>query len=80
MSDSQNGRRKSWKRDDEVLSDILGLVSIEVTPAVVSTWSDEQCQQAERWAGAVHLRASDNVVRVPPKPDFLPTETEFQGV
>lgn len=38
---------------------------------VCAKWTSRQRIQAADWAGAVHLRASDNQVRVPPMPDFL---------
>lgn len=53
--------------------DLLGLVSISVTPEQVSEWTDEQRDQVCKWAGAVYTGASDNDnIVVPPKPDFLP--------
>ena len=59
-------------RDDSVLVDILSLVSVVVTEEIVSTWTDEQCEQAETWACKLHLKASDNkYIRVPKKPEFL---------
>lgn len=32
---------------------------------------NEERELAEKWAAKVHLRASDNPVMVPPKPEFL---------
>lgn len=58
-------------RDDSVLVDILSLVDVIVTEGVVSTWTDTQCELAETWAAKYYLRASDNIVRVPKRPDFL---------
>lgn len=55
-----------------ILSDMLGLVGYEASPAVLETWSVEQRVQAEVYAANVHLRASDNVLRKHPKPDWLP--------
>jgi hypothetical protein len=55
----------------QVLSDILLLVGVQVPPEQVARWSDGQRLDAERWASAVHLDASDNTVKVPPKPEFL---------
>lgn len=59
-----------WTRDDDATYDTLLLVSGHDVPReAISTWSDEQCQQAEAWAVAAHLYASDNHdVDVPPMP------------
>jgi hypothetical protein len=46
-----------------------------VNITTIDSWTDEQKDQAIKWAGAVHLHASDNDdVDVPKKPDFLPVE------
>lgn len=58
-------------RDDSVLVDILSLVGVIVTDEIVSTWTDAQCELAESWAAKYYLRASDNIVRVPKRPEFL---------
>lgn len=56
-----------------VVRDLLLLVSVEVTPALVEGWSEEQRKAAGNWALRVHLKASDNnTVRVPEKPSFVP--------
>lgn len=61
-----------WHRDDEATMLCLMLVSHYVPLEVIAKWTDEQVQQAETWAGAVHYHASDNDdVVVPPKPEFL---------
>lgn len=52
---------------------ILSL-ALQTPPAleVVRGWTPQQREEAERWAGAVHLAASDNDdVTVPPRPSFL---------
>lgn len=57
-----------------VLVDLLSLVMNGKQPdlEVVFEWTDEQREQAEIWAGSVHLSASDNEdIVVPEKPDFL---------
>lgn len=62
----------AWERDDSVLLDLLHLADTGgecVTLEDIAGWTDEQCQYAEQWAAAVHLRASDNdEVEVPPRP------------
>jgi len=64
--------------DCESLRDFLTLVDIEVSTETVKGWSIEQRKQANDWAGAVHLRASDNCdVPQPPKPSFLPPEGDY---
>ena len=62
--------KKKSNRDDDVLSDILSLVGIEVSPSVINNWDDEQYIIAEKW-GIILFRASDNNVRLPNMPDFL---------
>jgi hypothetical protein len=59
-------------RNDRVLADLLSLVEVTVSPATVNTWTDKQYDQAEQWAAATHLSASDNDVSIPQRPAFLP--------
>ncbi len=60
---------------DQVLADLLSLVSVTVSPDQVATWTPEQREQAAEWASLVHLSASDNDdVKVPPRPAFLDTQ------
>lgn len=63
-----------------VIVDILCLVLEEhemPTLEEVKGWTWEQQEEARRWAGATHLRASDNDdVEVPPRPVFLPRKTK----
>lgn len=54
-----------------VLVDMLGLAQVSVTEAEVKVWTLAQRRQAEHWATATHLAASDNDVIVPDQPDFL---------
>lgn len=65
----------NFVRDDAATVDLLSLVGVEVFEEDVALWTDEQVQQAENWASAMYLRASDNVISVPEKPDFLNQET-----
>jgi hypothetical protein len=55
----------------EVLTDLLSLVSVTVSPGQLAEWTPEQREQAAEWASLVHLSASDNDVVVPPRPAFL---------
>lgn len=55
----------------EITSGILSLADVDVTPEEIATWTPEQQTTATSWASLVHLRASDNDVEVPPKPEFL---------
>ena len=58
----------------EVLVDLLGLVGVHRSADEVAEWSKDQRRQAEHWASATHLSASDNDVQVPARPDFLTEE------
>lgn len=58
----------------EALSDLLSLVMHEDTPpaTAVARWSPERRREAEAWAAATHLHASDHDdVEVPPEPAWL---------
>jgi hypothetical protein len=63
-----------WFRDNKRTQSCLLLVSETEAPLeVIEAWTDLQCQQAEEWAIALHLNASDNDdVVVPTRPDFIP--------
>lgn len=61
----------AWKTGEEATAELLGLVGIVVAPAIVADWTDAQVEQAEDYAGAAHLLASDNDIEVPPLPEFL---------
>lgn len=55
----------------DVLQDILGMVDVQVDVETIKGWTVDQRNEAQKWAGKLHMRAADNVVRVPPRPDFL---------
>jgi len=55
-----------------VVREMLSLADVDVSRVTTATWTLRQCCAAVTWAAAVHLRASDNPVRVPPRPKFLP--------
>lgn len=64
---------KKWPatRKDQAISDLLGMVEVDAAVDVVVKWSDEEAFAAMHWAWKSHLRASDNIVKVPPMPAFL---------
>lgn len=62
---------EKWSRDDETTLDCLRLANYDPPLPVIASWSDEQVQQVERWAGSVHFAAAGNDVEVGPVPDFL---------
>lgn len=63
--------------ESDVLVDLLSLVDVVVLVPFVDSWTLEQRFEAEAWAVAVHLNASDSRVKVPAKPPFVPlSETE----
>ncbi len=68
------------KNDPHVTQDLLLLVSINVSLRTIRGWTKRQVEAAEKWAASVHLEASDNIVRVPPKPKFLPEEQRFERI
>jgi hypothetical protein len=51
--------------------DLMALVGYRVPVKVIKRWTYEARDQACWWAAQTHLRASDNPVRVPPKPVFV---------
>lgn len=62
-----------WIDDPEAAFNILMLTDADVSLDVVKGWTPEQRYQAEEWAGAVHMSASDNDdIEVPPRPEFVP--------
>lgn len=54
-----------------VLVELLGLAQVKVTADEVMAWTKDQRRQAEHWASATHLSASDNDVKVPDQPSFV---------
>lgn len=62
-----------WARDDAATLDMLELTGQgRAVPLVaIQLWTDDECKEAEEWAGASHLRASDNDVTVPPIPKHV---------
>lgn len=64
---------QDWTRDNEVTQTRLMLISIAPIPSLdeIQTWTDSQCLLSDDWAFAEHLRASDNLNRVPAVPEHL---------
>lgn len=58
-------------RKPENIRDMLSMVSHDVPPEVIKGWTDEQRLLADDWALNQHYRVSDNINRVPARPDFL---------
>lgn len=65
------GRPEGSRAEHSILHDLLLLVCYVVPKKVIKAWTPEQRKLAETWAAKTHLRASDNPVRVPPRPSFL---------
>ena len=60
-----------WTRDNQATQLCLLMIDLDIPEAEIASWTDEQCQKAEEYAAAIHLRASDNIIRIPPMPEFL---------
>lgn len=56
----------------EVVSDMLSLVGVAIDEMFVRPWTELERLLAYDWAIRVHLRASDNIVRIRPRPSFIP--------
>lgn len=63
---------------DQLLTDLLLRVCEPVPVERMRKWSQKDREEVARWAGLVHLQASDNDVDVPERPAFLdgPAEAE----
>lgn len=64
------GLLKMENEDIQATQDLLGLVSLRVSAKEIKSWSTSRRLKIEHWAAKVYLRASDNNVRIPPKPKF----------
>jgi hypothetical protein len=56
---------------DQMLLDVLALVSVLQPPESIPAWSEMERIIAYDWAIREHLHASDNMVRRREKPSFL---------
>jgi hypothetical protein len=61
-------------RSPEGVCILAGLVGYEIDPDGLELLTTEQRRELEVWAERTHLRASDNPVRLPPKPAWLPAK------
>lgn len=62
-----------------VLRDLLSLVERNTTIDTLLKWNAEQRSKAEKWAVAVHFKASDNNVRVPREPTHVRVLAKASG-
>ena len=66
---------KAKRQENEELQTLATMLMLAldkvVTLGAMRKWTPEQRAEAEKWAGLSYLRASDNNVKVPPKPSFL---------
>jgi hypothetical protein len=61
-----------------VLQDVLLMVNVDLPRELLCRWNVMERAIAEDWAVRLHLRASDNIIRVPPKPAFV-TRAEIRA-
>jgi hypothetical protein len=71
LSEFRRLQQAHLSRRSDVLASLLALVDVDVPRVKILGWTRQQRERAFAWAGAAHLSASDNPVRVPPKPKFL---------
>lgn len=64
----------------EVAAGLLPLAGKTLSKEAWDSWTKEQREAACDWAGATHLRASDNDVDVPPTPEWVETLANYNGV
>lgn len=63
---------ENWRRDDQATQDLIGLVSDKLAMlSVIATWTDEECRQAEAWAGARSFHVGDGAVQVLEAPSHV---------
>jgi hypothetical protein len=58
--------------DGETLRDLLELVGWTAEPSAIESWPKLRRIEAQLYAVRVHLRAGDNPVTVPPRPEWFP--------
>jgi hypothetical protein len=51
---------------------LLALVAVEVEEQLVVSWTEQERHEAGDWAIRVHFSASDNLNRVPERPEHVP--------
>lgn len=61
-----------WNQSEiRAIQGLLLLVAIKKSFKEIASWTMEQREAVIKWAGRLHLKSSDNIVVLPPKPDFL---------
>lgn len=70
-----SARKQLQQRLDLIDSAVVlaSLVGYELDDLTAEKLTDEQLSAFNNWASSTHLRASDNPVRVPPRPAWLPS-------
>ena len=67
-------KKPETKREQVVGCQTVLMLVLDRIPSqkLIASWTPKQREAAEKWAAAVHFKASDNDdVRVPPTPKFL---------
>ena len=64
----------------DLLSDILTLVSWDVSPYVIESWAPAVRDEVQEWAAREHLAASDNPVRRRSQPEILTIDTRCKRI
>lgn len=68
---AQEASARQAESDSIALKSLLELVGKVAPIEAIRAWSDEERKQAEAWASAVHLKASDNDIEVPMMPECV---------
>jgi hypothetical protein len=71
-SDASHRREKAVLNDlDMIQGWVMMVVDVEISKRDIAMWSYADRAEVMHWAGMMHLRASDNPVRVPEVPSIL---------
>ena len=60
------------RRTNEGISSLGLCIGYDISAEVIASWDAAKREEFEIYAERMHLRASDNPVRVPPRPAWLP--------
>jgi hypothetical protein len=63
----------------DTVKDVLSLVNVQADMSVMERWSPLERCVVTNWAYRVHLSASDNLNRVPPRPYLVLAEWGGEG-